>query len=245
MRSRIGRARPAGVELDAVDDVAAIARQLDAACVLGRRRARLGELAGHAAELHDRQRRRKVSTTAICSRTRKVSRMLLALNSAKLSAQSPPWSRKAVPSATLAELRLSAPRLAGEDQRRIAGELGLGVGERDRVGIVGHLACVGGAPAGRGPVGVLLCHCARLLRPRTAVDNSTIMVASCQEPRLKRSAATDHAGGAVVSARAPLVVFECLGGLPWAWRAGGGGLRQAKLAAADGLPLPSHCATCG
>ena len=32
----------------------------------------------------------KVSTTAICSSTRKVSRMLLALNSAKLSAQSPP-----------------------------------------------------------------------------------------------------------------------------------------------------------
>ena len=40
----------------------------------------------------------KVSTTAICSSTRKVSRMLSAWNSAKLSAQSPPWSRKARPS---------------------------------------------------------------------------------------------------------------------------------------------------
>jgi hypothetical protein len=42
----------------------------------------------------------KVSTTAICNRTRKVSRMLSALNSAKLSAQSPPWSKKPRPSAT-------------------------------------------------------------------------------------------------------------------------------------------------
>ncbi len=42
----------------------------------------------------------KVSTTAICRIRRKVSRMLLALNSLKLSAQSPPWSRKALPSAT-------------------------------------------------------------------------------------------------------------------------------------------------
>ena len=39
----------------------------------------------------------KFSTTAICSSTRKVSRIVLVLNSAKLSAQSPPWSRKASP----------------------------------------------------------------------------------------------------------------------------------------------------
>ena len=39
----------------------------------------------------------KVSTTAICSSTLKVSRMALVLKSAKLSAQSPPWSTKARP----------------------------------------------------------------------------------------------------------------------------------------------------
>ena len=44
----------------------------------------------------------KVSTTAICSMTLKVSRMLSAENSAKLSAQSPPCKRKARPSATSA-----------------------------------------------------------------------------------------------------------------------------------------------
>ena len=50
---RIGRARGGG-ELRAVDDVAAIARQLLAVLLLDRRGARLGELAGDAADLHHR-----------------------------------------------------------------------------------------------------------------------------------------------------------------------------------------------
>ncbi len=49
----IGHAR-GGRELDAVDVVAAIARQLDAADRLHGCRARLGELAGHPADLHHR-----------------------------------------------------------------------------------------------------------------------------------------------------------------------------------------------
>ena len=59
----------------------------------------------------------KVSTTAICSITLKVSRMLSAENSAKLSAQSPPCSRKARPSATSAScafsLRVSPAKTSG------------------------------------------------------------------------------------------------------------------------------------
>ena len=51
---RVRRARFLG-ELDAVDDVAAIARQLLAVLHLGRRRTRLGELPGDAAELHHRR----------------------------------------------------------------------------------------------------------------------------------------------------------------------------------------------
>ena len=51
---RVGHARRLG-ELDVVDDVAAIARQLLAVLRLGRRRARLGELAGDAADLHHRR----------------------------------------------------------------------------------------------------------------------------------------------------------------------------------------------
>ncbi len=46
----------------------------------------------------------KVSTVAMLRKTQNVSRILLAVNSAKLSAQSPPWSRKALPSATCARL---------------------------------------------------------------------------------------------------------------------------------------------
>ena len=101
-RLRIGHARLRR-ELDAVDDVAAIARQLDAVALLGRRRTRLGELAGDAADLHHWRGAGKVSTTAICRKTRKKSRMLSAPCSAKLSAQSPPCSRKAWPLATSAE----------------------------------------------------------------------------------------------------------------------------------------------
>ena len=44
--------RACGRELRAVDDVAAVARQLLAALLLGGRGARLGELAGHAPHLH-------------------------------------------------------------------------------------------------------------------------------------------------------------------------------------------------
>src|SRR5690348_403031 len=59
----------------------------------------------------------KVSTTAIWRKTRKKSRILLAPCSAKLSAQSPPWSRKASPAATRASaffrLRASPANTSG------------------------------------------------------------------------------------------------------------------------------------
>jgi hypothetical protein len=52
-RSGLGM-RVAFVELDAVDDVAAVARQLDVALLLDIGRTRLGELAGDAADLDHR-----------------------------------------------------------------------------------------------------------------------------------------------------------------------------------------------
>ena len=51
--------RASSVELDAVDDVAAIARQLHAILDLGLARARLGELAGDTADLHHWRGRRR------------------------------------------------------------------------------------------------------------------------------------------------------------------------------------------
>ena len=64
----------------------------------------------------------KVSTTAICSRTRNVSRMMLAVKSAKLSAQSPPCSTKALPSAT----GPAPPSAAAPRRRRPAADSGAG-----------------------------------------------------------------------------------------------------------------------
>ena len=55
--------------------------------------------------------------------------MLLAVNSLKLSAQSPPCSRKASPAAALASCALQLAGLAGEHQRRIARQLRLGGGQ--------------------------------------------------------------------------------------------------------------------
>src|ERR1700677_4461563 len=51
--ARVGRARLRG-EIGAVDDVAAISRQLLAVALLGRRTPRLGELPGDAPDLHYR-----------------------------------------------------------------------------------------------------------------------------------------------------------------------------------------------
>src|SRR5579859_4270573 len=48
-----------------------------------------------------------VSTTAICNSTRNVSRMMLAVKSEKLSAQSPPCSTNALPSAAVARCAFS------------------------------------------------------------------------------------------------------------------------------------------
>ena len=127
--ARIGNARFRR-ELDVVDDVAAIARQFDAVAAsrsatsaawrTGRRCGRPSPPATPPA---------KVSTTAICRNTRKKSRMLLAPCSAKLSAQSPPCSRKASPAATRASARLQLARLACKNQRRKGRELLLDVGQ--------------------------------------------------------------------------------------------------------------------
>ena len=59
-----------------------------------------------------------VSTTAICSSTRNVSRMTLAVKSEKLSAESPPCSTNALPSAASARCafsrRASPPNADGQ-----------------------------------------------------------------------------------------------------------------------------------
>ena len=61
----------------------------------------------------------KVSTTAICSSTRNVSRMMLAVKSRKALGAVAALQHERLALGRLREMRLQPPRLAGEHQRRI------------------------------------------------------------------------------------------------------------------------------
>ncbi|MPL73688.1 hypothetical protein SDC9_19494 [bioreactor metagenome] len=154
----IGLQHPVGIghaglggEVEAVDDVAAIARQLDAADRLGRGRARLGELPGHAPDLdhrhfrapgqHDRHLQHHLEGVAdvVGGEFGKALGAVAALQQERLTTRG------------LRQIRLQPARLAGEDERRHLGELRLDRAERSRVGIVGHLHPRFRAPAGLRP----------------------------------------------------------------------------------------------
>ena len=91
----------------------------------------------------------KVSTTAICSSTRRVSRILSAWKSAKASAQSPPCRRKARPAQTSASRSLRcAPRRRTPAAARPRAALDLG--QSARVGVVRASAAPGGCASSRG-----------------------------------------------------------------------------------------------
>ena len=94
---RVGHARRFG-ELGPVDDVAAIAGQGLAVLRLRLAERGLANWPAMRPSFTTGTPPPKVSTTAICSSTRNVSRMMLAVKSPKLSAQSPPCSTKAWPS---------------------------------------------------------------------------------------------------------------------------------------------------
>ena len=77
--------------------------------------------------------------------------MLLAPCSAKLSAQSPPCSRKASPAATLRERLLQVARLAGKNQRRKASRAASRRRRAPRVRIIRHLHRSASCASFRGP----------------------------------------------------------------------------------------------
>ena len=138
LAARIGDARLRR-ELDAVDDVAAIARQLDAVLLLGRRRARLGELAGDAADLHHRraagegQHHRHLQEHAeeVADVVRAV--LVEALGAVAALQQESLAGRDA------RERLLQAARLACKNQRRKGRKLLLDRGKRRLVRIIRHL----------------------------------------------------------------------------------------------------------
>ena len=139
--------------LVAVDDVAAVGRILAPVDHLGRRRARLGELAGHAADLHHRalgaegQDHRHLQHHLEGVADVVGGELGEALGAvAALQQERPALGH-------VGQLSPQLARLAGENQRRIGGELAFHCRQRGRIGIVGHLDPRALPPRGPGPIG--------------------------------------------------------------------------------------------
>ena len=148
--ARIGLAR-GGRELDVVDDVAAIGRQGDAVDRLEVGRAGLRELAGDASDLHDRRsggeghhhRHLQEHPEEIAD---VVGRMFAEALGAISALQ-----QEQIACGRLAQRLLELARFACKNQRRIAGKLALGLGERRTIGIDRRLRDRLRPPAIRGP----------------------------------------------------------------------------------------------
>ena len=157
---RIRRAR-LGCEVDIVDDVALIARQLNVAALFRRRGARLGELAGDAAHLHygrgagKRQHHGHLEENAekiadvVGGMLGEALRAVTALKQERLSGRH------------FTQSALQFARLAREHERGKAGQRFLGVGQRRRIGIGGRLLDGLGSPAVRGPTFCRHARCSR------------------------------------------------------------------------------------
>ena len=131
--------RAFGGEFGAVDDVAAIDRQLDAAALLGRRGARLGELAGDAADLHHR-RSRGIGQhhRHLQEQAEEIADVVGAVLGEALGAIAA-LQQESLAGGDLRQRLFQVARLAGKDQRRKSGKLRLDVGQRLGVRIIRHL----------------------------------------------------------------------------------------------------------
>ncbi|GJE07014.1 hypothetical protein AOPFMNJM_2338 [Methylobacterium jeotgali] len=148
--ARIGHPRLLA-EADAVDDVAAVARQRDAFQRLGRRGARLGELSGDPSDLHHRraagegQHQRHLQEDA-----EEVADVVGGVLVEALGAVAA-LEQEGLALADAGQRRLQLACLTGEDERRKARELGLDALERVGVRILGHLLDRQVAPCARCP----------------------------------------------------------------------------------------------
>ena len=147
---RIGLARLRG-EFDVVDDIAAIGGQRDAIDGLGVRGAGLGELSRDATDLDDRGSGRERHDHRHLQEDPEeiadiVGRMLAEALGAIAALQ-----QERVAGRRLAQCMFELARFAGEHQRRIAGKLALGFGERGAVAVSRRLGDRLRAPALRGP----------------------------------------------------------------------------------------------
>ena len=131
--------RASGGEVVVVDDVAAIGRQFDAAALLGRRRARLGELAGDAADLHHR-RRRGISEhhRHLQEHAEKVADVVGAVLGEAFGAIAA-LQQESLAGRDLRQRFFQVARLACKNQRRKGRQLRLDIGQRLGVRIIRHL----------------------------------------------------------------------------------------------------------
>ena len=151
LKHLLRRRRTGGLgEFKFVDDVAAIGRQIHAVHGLGRRRARLCELSGHSAHLHNRdlcavgehdchlEKHLERVPDVVSRELRKALSAISALQQEALSAR---HGRELAP---------QGPCLSGEDKRRILCKLLLDSLQSDVIRIIRHLH-----PGLRSPPGLL------------------------------------------------------------------------------------------
>ena len=149
--ARIGHARFRR-EVGAVDDVAAIDRQFDAAALFSRRGARLGELAGDAADLHHRRRRRiGQHHRHLQEHAEEVADIVGAVLGKAFGAIAA-LQQECLAGRDLGQRSLEVARLAGKHQRRKGGKLRLDIGQRLGVRIIRHLHDRLAAPGIRAPL---------------------------------------------------------------------------------------------
>ncbi len=136
--ARIGCARLRR-ERDVIDDVAAIDRQLHAVALFRRRCARLGELAGDAADLHHRRGRRiGQHHRHLQEDAEEVADVVGAVLGEALGAIAA-LQQESLAGGDARELLLEVARLAGKNQRREGRKLLFHLGKRLLVRVVRHL----------------------------------------------------------------------------------------------------------
>ena len=135
------RVRDAGLgrELRPVDDVAAVARQRDIALLLHRRGPRLGELAGDAADLHDRHAARiRQHDRHLQEDAEEIADVVGPVLGEAFGAIAT-LQQEAIASRHVGQRALQVARLTGKYERREGREASFGLGEDGRIGVVRHL----------------------------------------------------------------------------------------------------------
>ncbi|GGI77239.1 hypothetical protein GCM10007973_12690 [Polymorphobacter multimanifer] len=149
----IGRAR-FGRERHVVDIVPAVARQADAVHFLEVARARLGELAGHAAHLHHRQLGGEGEDDRHLQQHAEGIADGVGVEIGEALGAVPALEQESLARLDIGKCCGQITRLAGEHQRRIGFDLGFHRGRGSGIGVAGKLAGFMVAPAFGGPGGV-------------------------------------------------------------------------------------------